>query len=134
MGSVPLPVGTQSESAFVGPFRPIQAAFSGLPVWNFLSLSFDSEPVTNSCLYATLTSILQIKRAISSWIHKFADTAEKALSLEFTRQGLQIQEERATFVQRLLGNAGDMSDKKRPFIWESAYDEPSARQEVLFQT
>jgi hypothetical protein len=34
------------------------------------------------------------------------------------------------FVQNLLGNTEDMSDKKRPFIWESAYNEPSARPEV----
>ena len=26
-----------------------------------------------------------------------------------------------------------MADKKRPFIWESAYDDPSARQEVSFK-
>ena len=70
---------------------------------------------------------------ISSWIHKFADTAEKALSTEFAQQGIQTQEERAAFVQNLLGNADDTSDKKRPFIWESAYDDPDARQEVRFQ-
>ncbi|KAI9434934.1 hypothetical protein H4582DRAFT_2080175 [Lactarius indigo] len=74
-----------------------------------------------------------VKRAISSWLHKFADTAEKALSAEFARQGLQTQEERATFVQSLLGDADDMSDKKRPFIWESTYDDPSAQQEGIFQ-
>ena len=67
---------------------------------------------------------------ISSWIHKFSDTAEKALVTEFTRQGLQTQEDRATFVQKLLGDPKDLSDKKHPFIWESAYDNPSARQEV----
>lgn len=81
----------------------------------------------------SLTSTLQIKRAISSWIHKFADTAEKALVTEFTRQGIQTQGDRATYVQSLLGNAEDMSDKKRPFIWESAYDDPDARQEVRLQ-
>jgi hypothetical protein len=36
------------------------------------------------------------------------------------------------FVQNLLGDAEDMSDKKCPFIWELAYDEPSARPEVSF--
>ena len=76
-------------------------------------------------------NIVQIKRAISSWVHKFADTAEKALGTEFTRQGLQTHEERAVFVQKLLGNANDMSDKKRPFIWESAYDDYSAQHEVF---
>lgn len=99
---------------------------------NFQSPSFGLV-TTYSRLRAMLRSIFQIKRAISSWIHKFADTAEKALITEFTRQGLQTTEERATFVQHLLGNAGDTSDKKRPFIWESAYDEPSARKEVMFQ-
>jgi hypothetical protein len=79
-----------------------------------------------------MTSTLQIKRAISSWIHKFADTAEKALVTEFTHRGLQTQEERAAFVQRLLGDADDMSDKKCPFIWESAYDDCSSRHEVTF--
>jgi hypothetical protein len=79
-------------------------------------------------LFNNLT--FQIKRAISSWIHKFADTAEKALITEFTQRDLQTTEERAVFVRSLLGNADDMSDKKRPFIWESVYDDPSARQEV----
>ncbi|KAH9162335.1 hypothetical protein EDB89DRAFT_2079814 [Lactarius sanguifluus] len=74
-----------------------------------------------------------VKRAISSWLHKFADTAEKALNTEFSRQGLQTQEERATFVQSLLGDVDNMSDKRCPFIWESAYDDPSARQEGIFQ-
>ena len=46
---------------------------------------------------------------------------------------MQTQEERAAFVQRLLGDADDMSDKKRPFIWESAYDDGSARHEVMFR-
>jgi hypothetical protein len=80
-----------------------------------------------------LTPILQIKRAISSWVHKFADTAEKALGTEFARQGLQTPEERAAFVQHLLGDTDDMSNKRRPFIWETAYDDPDARQEVSFQ-
>jgi hypothetical protein len=96
------------------------------------SLSFG--PVTSySSSCPILTPILQIKRAISSWVHKFADTAEKALGTEFTRQGLQTPEERTGFVQHLLGNADDMSDKRRPFIWETAYNDPEARQEVSFQ-
>ncbi|KAF8258244.1 hypothetical protein EI94DRAFT_1815782 [Lactarius quietus] len=73
------------------------------------------------------------QHAISSWVHKFADIAEKALVNEFARQGLQTREERAALVQTLLGDADNMSDKKHPFIWESAYDDPSARPEGIFQ-
>lgn len=116
--AVPLPVGTRS--AFVKFKFSTHLCVRGLV----------EQSQSYSCSCATLTSNLQIKRAISSWIHRFADTAEKALSAEFIRQGLRTQEERATFVQHLIGNAGDISDKKRPFIWESAYDDPSARREV----
>jgi hypothetical protein len=76
--------------------------------------------------------MFQIKRAISNWLHKFADTAEKALVAEFAQQGLVTKEERAEFVTFLLRNVEDLSDKKRPFIWETAYDNPSAWQEVMF--
>ncbi|KAF8274734.1 hypothetical protein EI94DRAFT_1794040 [Lactarius quietus] len=48
-------------------------------------------------------------------------------------KGFQMLEERAKFTQNLLGDMEDMSDKKCPFIWESAYDEPSAQQEGIFQ-
>jgi hypothetical protein len=79
----------------------------------------------------TLKLSLQIKHVISSWVHKFADTAEKALATKFVRQDLEMAEERADFIQKLLGDAINMSDKKCPFIWETAYDDPSAQLEVL---
>ncbi|KAF8486334.1 hypothetical protein DFH94DRAFT_809635 [Russula ochroleuca] len=74
-----------------------------------------------------------VKRAISAWLHRFAETAEKALVAEFTRRGLNTKGERAQLVRFLLGNIEDLSDKKRPFLWETVYDNPSARQEGIFQ-
>jgi hypothetical protein len=79
----------------------------------------------------TLKLSLQIKCAISSWVHKFTDTAEKALATEFVQQDLEMAEERADFIQKLLRDATNMSDKKHPFIWETAYDDPSVQLEVL---
>ena len=66
------------------------------------------------------------------WLHKFADAAERALLAEFTQRGLNTEEARSGFVRRLLGDEKDISAKKRPFLWQTAYDEPSARQEVRF--
>ncbi|KAF8474319.1 hypothetical protein DFH94DRAFT_805753 [Russula ochroleuca] len=74
-----------------------------------------------------------IKRAISTWLHKFAETAVKALAAEFAQQGLDTQAGRSSFVIFLLGNIEDLLDKKRPFLWESVYNNPSARQEGIFQ-
>ena len=74
--------------------------------------------------------MVQIKRAISTWLHKFADTAEKALTVELVRQGLVTEVERSRFVNFLLGNVEDMTDKKRLFIWDSVYDNPSEQPEV----
>lgn len=101
-------------------------------------LPFKALPFFFSFSYSSLVSTYhQTKCVISGWIHKFADTAEKALITEFTQQGIQTQEKRAVqgavFVQNPLGNADDMSDKKCPFIWESAYDDPDIWQEVRFQ-
>ncbi|KAI0251374.1 hypothetical protein BJV78DRAFT_1282636 [Lactifluus subvellereus] len=104
-----------------------------IEVWNLVfGVDYPIDEGDTEC-YNFIVAKTLIRRAISSWLHKFADAAEKALAAEFTRQGLQTQEERAVFVQRLLGDADDMSDKKRPFIWESTYDDPSARQEGIFQ-
>ncbi|KAF8467009.1 hypothetical protein DFH94DRAFT_817630 [Russula ochroleuca] len=74
-----------------------------------------------------------IKHAISTWLHKFAETAVKALAAEFAQQGLDTQAGRSSFVIFLLGNIEDLSDKKRPFLWESVYDNLSAWQEGIFQ-
>jgi hypothetical protein len=70
----------------------------------------------------TLSLSFQIKRSISSWLHKFAVVAEKALSDEFETQGLTTTEERAEFVQYLLGDADDLLSKHRPFLWKSSYE------------
>lgn len=64
------------------------------------------------------------------WLHKFAETAEKALAAEYARQGLDTKEERSSFVLRLLGDVQDMSAKNRPFLWETVYDDPKAKKEV----
>ncbi|KAI9442152.1 hypothetical protein H4582DRAFT_2126718 [Lactarius indigo] len=71
--------------------------------------------------YRFIVAKTLVKRAISSWLHKFADTAEKALTAEFSQQGLQTQEERATFIR------SGPSSGSRPT------DDPSARQEGIFQ-
>ncbi|KAF8258734.1 hypothetical protein EI94DRAFT_1814721 [Lactarius quietus] len=104
-----------------------------IEIWNLVF--GDKYPLNdgdNEC-YCFVVAQTLIKRAISSLVHKFADIAEKALVNEFARQGLQTQEERAMLVQRLLGDADNMSDKKHPFIWESAYDNPSVWPEGIFQ-
>jgi hypothetical protein len=56
--------------------------------------------------------------------------AERALSAEFECQGANTLEERAMFVQFLLGDPDDISSKHCPFLWKSAYkasedDEPN---------
>jgi hypothetical protein len=77
--------------------------------------------------------VIQIKRAISTWLHKFADTAEKAVATELVRQNLVTVVDRSRFVNFLLGSVTDMSEKNRPFIWDSVYDQPSERPEVSVQ-
>ncbi|KAF8262361.1 hypothetical protein EI94DRAFT_1808914 [Lactarius quietus] len=104
-----------------------------IEIWNLMF--GDKYPLNdgdNEC-YCFVVAQTLIKRTISSWVHKFADIAEKALINEFAQQGLQTREERATLVQTLLGDADNMSDKKHPFIWELAYDDPSAWPEGIFQ-
>jgi hypothetical protein len=73
-----------------------------------------------------------MKCAISSWLHKFADIAEKAIIDEFRRQGLKMDADKAKFAQFLLGDQKNISSRKRPFIWESVYDNPEAKQQVMF--
>ena len=74
--------------------------------------------------------MVQIKRAISTWLHKFADTAEKALTAELVRQDLVTKIDHSRFVNFLLGNIKNMTDKKCLFIWDSVYDNPSEQPEV----
>jgi hypothetical protein len=64
----------------------------------------------------------QVKRSISTWLHKFAITAEKAVVAEFEIQGLNTVAERAEFVKNLLGDVDDVSSNRRPFLWKSAYE------------
>jgi hypothetical protein len=45
-------------------------------------------------------------------------------------QGLSTPEERANFVRFLIGNVDNMSEKNRPFLWQTVYENQSARQEV----
>jgi hypothetical protein len=75
----------------------------------------------------------QIKRGISTWLHKFATAAEKALSAEFERQGLVTVKGRADFVQFLLGHVADTSSKHRPFIWKSAYESPADSETIKLE-
>lgn len=71
-----------------------------------------------------------MKRGISAWLHKFADAAERAILIEFKRQKLTEPEERAEFVQYLLGDMNNISSKHRPFLWQTIYDNSEARQQV----
>ena len=64
-----------------------------------------------------------MKRSGSTWLHKFAETGQQALSDEFVRQGLTTAEEKGEFAAALLGDAEDMSTTNRPFIWKSTYEE-----------
>jgi hypothetical protein len=48
--------------------------------------------------------------------------AERALVAEFECQAITTLEERAGFVQYLLGDADDISSKQRPFLWKSVYE------------
>jgi hypothetical protein len=63
----------------------------------------------------------QIKQGVSTWLHKFALGAERALVAEYELRGLTTAEAKADFVQSLLGDADDVSSKTRPFLWKSAY-------------
>ena len=53
-----------------------------------------------------------MKRAISSWLHKLVDTAEKAVANEFKHQGLKT-EDKAKFA-KFLGDKA-IASKNRPF-------------------
>jgi hypothetical protein len=52
-----------------------------------------------------------MKRAISAWLHKFSEAAEKALTAEFLRQDLKTDAKKAEFVRFLLGDVNDISSK-----------------------
>jgi hypothetical protein len=79
----------------------------------------------------SFTIVFQVKRGISSWLHKFATTAERALVAEFEHQGITSLEEKADFIKFLLGDVDDVSSRNRPFLWKSEYargeDEDSGR-------
>ena len=64
------------------------------------------------------------------WLNKFAGAAVKALEAEFVHQKISTIAEKSEFVRFLLGNADNLSSKNRPFLWQSVYDDPDARQEV----
>jgi len=64
------------------------------------------------------------------WLNKFAGAAVKALEAEFVHQKIATAEEKSNFVRFLLGDADNISSKSRPFLWQSVYDNPDARQEV----
>ena len=67
-------------------------------------------------------SFAQVKRGVSTWLHKFAMAAEKALLAEFDLQCITTVEERGSFVRFLLGDVEDISSKQRPFLWKTAYN------------
>jgi hypothetical protein len=64
------------------------------------------------------------------WLNKFAGAAVKALEAEFVHQQIETAAEKSEFVHFLLGDADNLSSKNRPFLWQSVYDDPDARQEV----
>jgi hypothetical protein len=64
------------------------------------------------------------------WLNKFAGAAVKALEAEFVHQKIATAAEKSNFVCFLLGDADNISSKNRPFLWQSVYDNPDARQEV----
>ncbi|KAI0283465.1 hypothetical protein BC826DRAFT_973778 [Russula brevipes] len=103
-------------------------------IWNLVFGSPNDYPLVDGDgdLFITVKGL--IKRGISTWLHKFAAAAEKALSTKFDRQGFMSIDERAEFVQLLLGDVDDMSSKHRPFLWKSAYEnigKENTRLEVL---
>jgi hypothetical protein len=73
-----------------------------------------------------------MKCSISSWLHKFKDAAEDTVTEEFKRQGLKTDTAKAEFVHSLIGDLNDMLSKDHPFIWESIYNDPKAKRQVMF--
>ncbi|KAH9962472.1 hypothetical protein BJV74DRAFT_799774 [Russula compacta] len=63
-----------------------------------------------------------VKWGTSTWLHKFAITAEGALVAEFEQQDISTIEEKVKFVQFLLGDMDNISSKHCPFLWKTAYD------------
>ncbi|KAG5632990.1 hypothetical protein H0H81_000426, partial [Sphagnurus paluster] len=59
-----------------------------------------------------------IKRAVSSWLHKFADAAVRALDTEYQHRGLREDAQKAGLVLKLIGDhaASAISSKTRPFL------------------
>ncbi|KAI0284154.1 hypothetical protein BC826DRAFT_973463 [Russula brevipes] len=107
-----------------------------IDIWNLVFGSWDDHPITGGDVKGDLFIAVKglIKRGISTWLHKFATAAEKALSMEFEHQGLSGVDEKAAFVQYLLGDTNDMSSKCRPFLWKTAYEsdqDEDVRLEVL---
>lgn len=71
---------------------------------------------------ATEYVLIQVKRDISSlWTHGFAETALKALAMEFDLRHLVTTEDRALFVKTMIGDVENLRAKDRPFLWASAY-------------
>ena len=73
-----------------------------------------------------------MKCTISTWLHKFAQVAEKAIAAELLHQGFNMDVAKAEFVQFLLGDPKDLSSKNCPFIWEFVYDDANAKRQVTF--
>ncbi|KAH9983363.1 hypothetical protein BJV74DRAFT_797447 [Russula compacta] len=63
-----------------------------------------------------------VKWSISTWLHKFAVTAERALAVEFEKQHLFTLKEKAKFVQFLLWDVNNTSSKHHLFLLKLAYD------------
>ncbi|KAI0284150.1 hypothetical protein BC826DRAFT_973461 [Russula brevipes] len=107
-----------------------------IDIWNLVFGSWDDHPITSGDVKGDLFIAVKglIKRGISTWLHKFATAAKKALSMEFEHQGLSGVDEKAAFVQYLLRDTNDMSSKCRPFLWKTAYEsdqDEDVRLEVL---
>ncbi|GLB37951.1 hypothetical protein LshimejAT787_0410020 [Lyophyllum shimeji] len=102
-------------------------------LWNLVFK--DTHPVTVDLRAGSLFLVIKplIKHGISQWLTKFAKAGVKALEAEYKRRGLATTAEQAELVASLLGDAEDIESKKRPFLWDSVYDDPNAEKSGLFQ-
>ncbi|KAF9007620.1 hypothetical protein BDQ17DRAFT_1422972 [Cyathus striatus] len=57
----------------------------------------------------------------NNWLHGLADAGLKAVQDELEEHELITQEERAEFMQSLIGDTGMIHQKDHPFMWQSTY-------------
>ncbi|KAF8990619.1 hypothetical protein BDQ17DRAFT_365562 [Cyathus striatus] len=69
----------------------------------------------------------------NNWLHGFAQAGMKALQDEFKARKLTSLDERAHFVERMIGDKDNLQLKLRPFLWLSEYDETSTTRRGVFR-